>query len=80
MKIRSFDTQAHKKMVLETYARTDRPILAGPTSMLRGWQGTLAETEDLLEDMVRDGKLRRVTDAEKRQYDVQTGYFPLPVV
>lgn len=77
MRIRSFDTAAHKKLVLEAYARTDRPILAGPASMLRGWNGSLAETEALLEEMVSEGTLRRVTDSEKKRFDVQTGYVPV---
>ena len=75
MRIRTLDAAAHKKMILEAYARTDRPILAGPVSMLRGWAGSMAEAETLLEEMVVEGTLRRVTDAEKKRFDVQTGYF-----
>ena len=77
MQTRRFDTAAHEKLILETFAKTDTPILAGPVSMLRGWCGTLSEAVTLLEDMVQDGKLRRVTDAEKRRFDVQGGYFPV---
>ena len=73
--IPKFDFEAHKKMVLEVYAHTDRPILIGPVSMLRGWKGTVAETEALLEDMVLDGQLRRATKDEMRRFDVQVGYF-----
>lgn len=74
--MKTLDT-AHKKMVLEAYARTDRPILVGPVTMLRGWTGSLVETEILLEEMVSEGTLRRVTADEKRRFDVQMGYFPV---
>ncbi len=75
MRSRAFDREAHKKLVREAYTRTDQPILVGPVSMLRGWQGTLAETEELLEEMADDGLLRRATDHEKRYFDVRQGYF-----
>ena len=51
---RHFDREAHKRMVLEVYARTETPILIGPVSLLRGWHGTILETEEILEEMVQD--------------------------
>lgn len=69
--------ESHKKLVLDTYAGTTQPILVGPVSMLRGWHATMAETETLLEDMVSEGTLRRITEAEKRRFGVQAGYLPV---
>lgn len=69
------DAEAHKRMVLEAYAKSDRPILTGHVSLLRGWQYTLLETEDLLEDMVAEKKLRRITASEKHRFGIEMGYF-----
>jgi hypothetical protein len=75
--MRQFDVPAHKKLVLDTYSRTSQPILVGPVSLLRGWKASLADTETLLEDMVSEGTLRRITASEKKTFGVQGGYLPV---
>lgn len=55
--------------------RAPRPILIGQAAVLLGWWATLPETEALLEEMVKEGTLRRPTKREYREYGVRFGYI-----
>lgn len=55
--------------------RAPRPILIGDVALNLGWWSTIRKTEELLEEMVEDGVLRRATEAECRTYDIKCGYF-----
>jgi hypothetical protein len=54
-----------KKLVLGLFDhRPGKALLVGPISMELGWSYGLNETFDLLEEMVRDGLLRRALKHE----------------
>lgn len=59
--------------LLESKMRRVGPIMVGHIAVECHLRLTIAE--EILEDLVGDKKLRRATPAEKRQYDIQGGYF-----
>jgi hypothetical protein len=49
-----------------------RPFMVGTTAV--ACQLRIQVAEDILEDLVLEKKLRHVTPAEKKQFDIQQGY------
>jgi predicted nucleic acid-binding protein len=65
--------QCFRQKVLDYFQKqTDRPVLVGQICLALNLR--INEAETLLEDLVTEGKLRYVTPAEKRQFDIQQGY------
>jgi hypothetical protein len=65
--------QQVKTSLLESRMRRVGPIMVGPISV--EFHLRLSVAEEVLEELVDDKVLRRATPAEKRQYDIQGGYF-----
>jgi hypothetical protein len=54
-----------------------KPMLVGWGAVHLGWWASLPDTEELLEEMVREGVLRRATKAELREHGLRHGYCPV---
>jgi hypothetical protein len=67
-----------RKVILSMFAKHgqygEKPLLVGPISMEIGLNYGLNETEALLEEMVREGLLRRATSKELGSRDLK-GYI-----
>lgn len=56
-----------------------KPALIGFIAVELGWWATLAETEAILEGLVKDGLLRRITPKEASACGIRHGYVLLGV-
>lgn len=65
-----------QKTKLLTFARAiaPKPMLIGRAAVQLGWWATLPETEALLEEMVREGALRRASKTELSEHGLRHGY------
>lgn len=65
--------QARQK-ALWLFTRTDRPVLVGHLALELAYY-SLDDAESVLLEMVRDGLIRPVTEAEKKEYDIRHGFM-----
>jgi hypothetical protein len=63
-----------RQQAIEYCRRVGKPILIGHLSLHLGWWASLADTEALLEDLVSEGLLRRLTETECRTFGVTFAY------
>ena len=63
-----------REQVLDYCRRVKAPILIGRLAVDLGWWANLNPIEALLEDLVRDGLLRHLTEEECRRFDVTFAY------
>ena len=64
-----------KQSILDHAKKRDpRPILTGEVALMLGWWASLRDTEAVLDDMVKDGVLRFVTNEECLTFGVRHGY------
>jgi hypothetical protein len=65
-----------QKTTLLAFARqiAPKPLLIGRGAMHLGWWATLPETEEILEEMVKEGTLRHATRSECRTAGIRFGY------
>jgi hypothetical protein len=62
-------------VLLSLFEKTTRPVLVGPACIALGPLWSLAETYALFESLVAEGRLRHLTDDERRRFDVSEGYL-----
>jgi len=55
--------------------RAPRPLLIGHGAVHLGWWATLNDTEDILEELVKEGVLRHATRPECRWFGIRFGYL-----
>jgi hypothetical protein len=59
---------------VEIVNRLGKPALIGIVAVQLGWWATLDETEALLDDLVREGLLRRLTPDEEKACCMRHAY------
>lgn len=74
MRSRRKTPEEAKAVVLNLASRHHRPILIGEVSVMLGtW--SLEETEQLINEMVEDGDLRKINAKEAWKFGRETGYL-----
>lgn len=69
------DRTKAKLKVLALAEKRERPILVGEVSLLLGEYCRLEDAERIVYELVAEGKLRPVTEAESKKYDVKWGFM-----
>ena len=63
-----------KTAILKVAPKEGRPLLIGEASLMLGaW--SLAETEEIIQEMVSEGSIREATPQEARRFGCSWGYY-----
>ena len=63
-----------REKALWLFTRTERPVLVGQLCLLLPYY-SLDEAESILMDLMVEGKIRLLTDKEKKHFDVRHGFM-----
>lgn len=66
-----------KQTIVGMVEKTVRPVLVGVVAMKLGHYWNLARTEELFDELVYEGHIRKITKDEQEQHGLEEGYFPV---
>lgn len=66
-----------KQTIVGLAEKAVRPVLVGVVAMKLGFYWNLARTEELFEELVFEGRIRKISKDEQEQHGLEDGYFPV---
>lgn len=72
--LKKLSKQDAKKVILGLAANSLKPLLIGITAVRLGSCWTLEEVEEIFQELVVEGDLRPITQAEKERFDLREGF------